>query len=525
MPPPASTDELLDRIRRSGLVPVDDLDFFVADLSDAPVGGWTPPDLLDKLVALNYLTLFQADQIAGGKYKGFVLGSYVILDKIGVGAMGQVFLAEHAAMRRLVALKVLPGPVAEDTVSRERFFREARAAAALNHPHIMRVFDLNREGRLLYLVMEFIEGLNLTDLVSKGGPLPVAAAVDYMRQVALGLQAAHEKGLVHRDIKPSNILVDRDGAVKILDLGLVRSEADVDSRLTAQYGNTILGTADYLAPEQAVDSSNVDIRADIYGLAATLYYLLAGHPMFPTGRTAQKLMWQQWKDPERITSLRPDVPEALADLIHRCLAKKRDDRPETPQVVIDALAEWSQTTPLNAEYLSPVPHRRWMNRADSTAMSSGVQLDSNSMKSGRLKTETRTNLPLPSISPTPRPVSTVFADRMRPVAVLNPPPSAHIKREPRSERRPTLPTANQAVDQATTTTVVEETSALPITQLLAREVIFRAVQPVSEPEIVMAAARPMLSQSPARMLALSIGLGLLIGAAVVGAASLTLWMK
>src|SRR5262249_26744384 len=158
----------------------------------------------------------------------------------------------------------------EDVVARERFFREARAAAALDHPNIVRVFDLCQEGRLLYLVMEYVDGLSLQALVSKRGPLDVMAAANYARQVAFGLQHAHSLGFVHRDIKPANLLLERTGVVKILDLGLVRSEADAATALTKQLDNkSILGTADYVAPEQAVDSSRVDIRADIYSLGAT----------------------------------------------------------------------------------------------------------------------------------------------------------------------------------------------------------------------------------------------------------------
>jgi serine/threonine-protein kinase len=212
--------------------------------------------------------------------------------------MGQVYLAEHITMRRLVALKVLPPYSFDDAVARERFFREARAAGTLDHPNVVRVYDLCQEGKLLFLVMEYVEGVSIQTVVSRHGPLPVAAACHYARQVAFGLQHAFELGFVHRDIKPANLLLDPQGVVKILDLGLVRSEAEVNVGLTKQLDNkSILGTADYVAPEQAVDSSRVDIRADVYALGATLYFMLAGRPLFPEGRTAQKLVWQQIKEP------------------------------------------------------------------------------------------------------------------------------------------------------------------------------------------------------------------------------------
>ena len=283
------------------------------------------------------ITRFHADKLAAGKYKGFQLGSYLILDQIGTGGMGQVYLAEHARMRRLVALKVLPVFSSDDMVARERFFREARAAGTLDHPNVVRVFDLCQEGKLLYLVMEYVEGVSLQAVVGRFGPLPVESACHYARQVAFGLQHAHELGFVHRDIKPANLLLDRLGVVKILDLGLVRSEADRDVGLTKQLDNKILGTADYVAPEQAVNSSDVDIRADLYSLGATLYFLLTGRTLFPEGRTAQKLVWQQIKDPIPVQRLRPEVSSELAVVVNRLLRKQPEERYSTPAEVFEAL--------------------------------------------------------------------------------------------------------------------------------------------------------------------------------------------
>ncbi len=367
MPPPATTPELIDRLRKSGLVPAPEMQAFLTDLRTGPVEP-DPVRVLDRLVEGHLLTRFQADRLGAGKYKGFVLGSYMILDRLGAGGMGQVFLAEHAAMRRFVALKVLPGNVYENDIARERFFREARAAATLDHPNIVRVFDMNREGKLLYLVMEYVEGVSLQAVVEKGGPRSAVAAASYAQQMAFGLQHAHERGLVHRDIKPGNTLVDRAGVARLLDLGLVRSESDGDSKLTSQLGGgrTILGTVDYLAPEQALDSSNVDIRADIYSLGATLYFLLAGHPVFPEGRAGQKLMWQQWRDPVPLDKVRPDVPPGLAAVVHRALAKKREERFQTPREMADALVPWAAglVPPDGALILAP-PYRPFLGRGAS----------------------------------------------------------------------------------------------------------------------------------------------------------------
>ena len=353
MPAPTSVPELIDRLRKSKLVPVDRLEGFLAALQTAG-GVPTPEALLGRLVVAGMITRFHADKLAAGKYKGFQLGDdrYLILDQLGRGGMGQVFLAEHAQMRRLVALKVLsPHAFENDPVARERFFREARAAGTLDHPNIVRVFDLCQDGKILFLVMEYVEGLNLQAMVTQFGPLDVAAACHYARQVAFGLRHAHEMGFVHRDIKPANLILERTGLVKILDLGLVRSEADAASGLTKQLDNrSILGTADYLAPEQAVDSSMVDARADIYSLGATLYFLLAGRPLFPEGRTAQKLVWQQIKDPVPLNRLRPEVPAALAGVVHRMLEKRPGDRFATAAEVFEALEPFDR-----ADVLPPDP--------------------------------------------------------------------------------------------------------------------------------------------------------------------------
>ncbi len=355
MNPPASAEDTARRVRESGVVAPADLDATLAGLS----GG---ADLLAALRAADLITPFQAERLAAGKYKGFLLGRYVILDKIGAGGMGQVYLAEHAEMRRLAALKVLPAHLFDHPAGRERFLREARTTAQLRHPNIVKVYDLDREGKLWFLAMEYVRGRDLAAVVRAGGPLSVATACAYALQVARGLDHAHGLGLVHRDIKPSNLLLDAAGVVRVLDLGLVRDEADTDSRLTAQYGGaSLLGTADYLAPEQALDASSVDGRADLYSLGATLYYLLSGRPVFEGGRAAQKLVWHQSRDPEPLDSLAPNVPAELARVVAKALSKRREDRHQTPAEFAEALYAFAGAPePLPADLAPAVPRRRWM---------------------------------------------------------------------------------------------------------------------------------------------------------------------
>jgi eukaryotic-like serine/threonine-protein kinase len=366
MPALTLVSEVLNRVRKSGLISTEDLNNFLADSVAAPIDE-DGRDLVDRLTEACYLTPFQADRILVGKYKGFHLGGYVILDQIGSGGMGQVFLAEHQTMRRLAAIKVLPLPSIDDTVARERFVREARAAAALNHPNIVKVFDLNREGKLLYLVMEYLEGVTLQHWVTKRGQLPVRGAVAVATQIALALQHAHDCSLVHRDVKPGNIVVDRSGLARLLDLGLARLDLEHESKLTGRVGSPILGTADYLAPEQAIDSHTVDIRADIYSLGATLYFMLAGNVLFPEGRTAQKLMWQQWREPTPITELNPQVPAALGAVVHQAIAKKREDRFQTPQEFAAALLPFGASGLVPpSELITSPPKRRWATRVVDT---------------------------------------------------------------------------------------------------------------------------------------------------------------
>nr|AAX07495.1 putative serine/threonine protein kinase [Gemmata sp. Wa1-1] len=238
----------------------------------------TAPDTATRLIQAGILTPFQAKLILQGKHKGFKLGPYRILNQIGAGGMGTVYLAEHAALRRRVALKVLPGKQALDPANVERFYQEARAAATLDHPNIVHAYDVACDRGTYFLVFEYIDGETLDRLLAVRGRLPVGQAVSYVVQAAAGLQHAHDKGVAHRDIKPANLLVGRDGIVKVLDLGLADFFEDSGTKLARTGG--AMGTTDYVSPEQLRGCANADHRADIYNLGATLYHLLTGQPPF-----------------------------------------------------------------------------------------------------------------------------------------------------------------------------------------------------------------------------------------------------
>jgi serine/threonine protein kinase len=363
MPAPATKEQYLELLRKSGLVEEPALRTYLEEQTAAGTLPNDPQQLGRALVRDGLLTRFQAEQLLTGKSKGFVLADkYKLLEHLGSGGMGHVYLCEHITMRRRVAIKVLPLAHANDESYLERFYREARAVAALDHPNIVRAHDIDHDGKLHFLVMEFVDGASLQEIVGRAGPLAINRAANYISQAAWGLQHAHEAGLVHRDIKPGNILVDRSGTVKVLDMGLARFFHD-DDNLSKRFDETVLGTSDYLAPEQTLDS-NVDIRADIYSLGATFYFCLTGQTIFGEGKTAQKLIWHQTRQPKPIRSLRPEVPEELAALIEqKMLAKDPAARFQLPAEVCAALAPWTQ------ELIGPPPEEE-MPRLSPAAASS-----------------------------------------------------------------------------------------------------------------------------------------------------------
>jgi eukaryotic-like serine/threonine-protein kinase len=261
---------------------------------------------------------------------------YRVLSLVGTGGMGAVYKAEHRLMERLVALKVINPTFLKNAAAVERFHREFKSAARLSHPNVVTAHDAERAGNLHFLVMEFVEGLPLDRLVEQAGPLPVARACHVIHQAALGLQHAHERGMVHRDIKPQNLMVGRKGQVKVLDFGLARLAADEDTSSTTE--GMILGTPDYIAPEQAANARSADIRSDIYSLGGTLYFALTGQPPFPKGSFVEKLTLHATREPEAIRSLRPDVPAELAEVLARMMAKDPSRRYQTPSEAAKDLA-------------------------------------------------------------------------------------------------------------------------------------------------------------------------------------------
>ena len=276
---------------------------------------------------------------------------YDVVGLIGKGGMGDVYQARHRMMDRTVALKVINRNLVRKREAVDRFHREVKAAAQLSHPNIVTAFDAEQAGDVHFLVMEFVDGTDLSDIIKERGTLSIDTACDYVRQVAIGLQHAHQRGMVHRDIKPQNLMVTEDGTVKILDFGLASLTPEVSADSDTMEGGSdltvagaIMGTPDFISPEQAEDARGADIRSDIYSLGGTLYYLLSGRPPFSEGSVTEKLKSHARAEPAPLESLRDDIPSELAVVAGKMMAKIPADRFQTPAEVAEALKSFAITT-------------------------------------------------------------------------------------------------------------------------------------------------------------------------------------
>jgi serine/threonine protein kinase len=336
----------LDVLRRFRLLETAQLE----ELSRGPTRPGDEPRVLARsLIDRGWLTPYQANQLLQGRGQELLLGSYVLLERIGEGGMGAVFKARNWKLGQVVALKLMREQRVNSTDAVKRFQREVRAAAQLDHPNIVRAWDADEVNGSHLLVMEFVAGIDLAKMVRTHGPLPVAQACEYIRQAALGLQHAFERGLVHRDIKPSNLFVTQDGAcVKILDFGLARlgeTEGEASSTTLTREG-AVMGTLDYIAPEQAIDSHQVDIRADLYSLGCTFYHLLTGKVPFPGGEALAKLLKHRIDEPTPLRQLRPEVPEAVSGVVRKLMAKLPTKRYQSPVELVITLQDLMRGQPV-----------------------------------------------------------------------------------------------------------------------------------------------------------------------------------
>jgi serine/threonine protein kinase len=338
-----------DRLRQSRLLTDAELDQAASRFGDD-----SPSQAIaEVLVKEGVLTAFQSRHVCGGDTQPLSLGQYRLLDELGRGGMGRVYKALHTIMDRVVAIKVISPDLISDPIAVEWFRREVRASTQLNHPNIVMAYDANEAEGLHFLVMEYVRGITLDNLVKKKGPLPIAHACALIRQAALGMQHAHEKGMVHRDIKPGNLLIPfveggqpSDVLVKILDFGLARLQGKTKGETIAVRGETgVLGTPDYIAPEQSRDIHAADIRSDLYSLGCVFYFALAGRVPFPGDNAMEKLIKHLMDQPEPPEKVRPEVPQEIATLVRRLMAKDPADRFQTPAELVQDLESWVEEHP------------------------------------------------------------------------------------------------------------------------------------------------------------------------------------
>ena len=348
--PDPAPEVFLQTLRRSRLLEGEHLDSVV---STAPEAVRTSSrKLAEYLIEVGELTHYQTEKLLGGRWRGLVVGAYHILAPLGRGGMGTVYLAKSLERPRvppyphfpLVALKVLPPKRArEEEKTLLRFRREMELGKHLNHPNITRTLDAGEHNGVHFIAMEFVPGQTLKQFVEKVGPLPVGEAARLFADVAAGLVHAHERGLIHRDLKPSNIMVTPEGGAKILDLGLallVDEALPEDPAIVGGEGY-ILGTMDYIAPEQTSDATNVGPRSDLYSLGCSIYYAVCGVPPFPGGSSHQKMKWHRTEAAPPSQMINPDVPAGFSLIIEQCMEKVPEKRPASGEAVRALLLPWS----------------------------------------------------------------------------------------------------------------------------------------------------------------------------------------
>lgn len=338
---PVSTPvNLVDKLLNTSVILAEDWQSLPGELQDELSSCQDSEVILTALINHHLLTEYQADRIRAGTTYGLVLGNYRVLDRLGAGGMAVVFKAEHMVMRRVVAIKVMPHSASLQSTLLSRFVTEMRTVAQLQHPNIVAAFDAGQTTPpdpdspvLHYIVMEYVPGQTLEDMVEERGRLALVKACDIVHQIASALAEANKHGLVHRDIKPSNILVTPEGQAKLLDFGLVHR---LGNNLTE--AGTMLGTMDYMAPEQSQDASRVDIRADLYGLGGTLYWCLTGQlPFSNKGNLHENLARRLTQAPPSVRTVRPEIPVELEAVVTRLMAVNPDDRYPKPQDLMRAL--------------------------------------------------------------------------------------------------------------------------------------------------------------------------------------------
>ncbi len=326
----SSINELIQVLKAAGII--SQSKFAELRSSASTIADEEVPTLnTSQLIELGCLTEFQASEVTNGRMQRLIVGEYVLLDRIGQGGMGQVFKARHCVMQRDVAIKFMI-PTRDEDESGRRFRREVQTASKLSHPNIVTALDAGQRDGVSYLVMEYVDATNLTKLIRSRGPMSIERTLNCALQAAAGLEYSHQKGVIHRDVKPSNLLLTADDDLKILDMGLARIQPPISSmptefeeeELTGQ--GQLLGTIDFMAPEQALDPRNADKRADIYSLGCTVYFLLTGEPPYHGDSVTTRIVAHRESPIPALHEMRPDVPAELEQCFVRMMAKDVKDR-------------------------------------------------------------------------------------------------------------------------------------------------------------------------------------------------------
>ena len=341
--------QFVKHLADSGLMSADEIASIEKSLPPEKLSPDDAQEFARELIRRKKLTAFQAQNVYRGKALDLVLGNYVLLDELGKGGMGQVFKAEHRRMKRVVAVKVISQAAMKSPDAVKRFHREVEAAAKLSHPNIVAAFDADKARDVHFMVMEYVEGSDLATLVRKQGPLSAGKAIDCIAQAARGLEHAHSQGVVHRDIKPANLLIDREGNVKILDMGLARIDESLSGAAGTASGLTqsgsIMGTVDFMSPEQAAQHEVCRPSRDIYSLGCSLHYLVTSRPVYTGETMMEKLLAHREQPIPSLTASNPELPAALDDVFSRMVAKNAQERYQTMGEVLRDLAKVAAGAP------------------------------------------------------------------------------------------------------------------------------------------------------------------------------------
>ncbi len=347
---PQNSPEFLSLLQKSGLLTSDQIRHALAQLQLPD--NISARDCAAAFVAARFITPFQAERIIEGRYRGLVIGSWRIREMLGFGGMGCVYIADAPGASDKVAIKVLAGQHAVDNGMLTRLQLEARAGMKLRHPGIIQTRQLESTGPVHFLVMQLIRGISLHELVALQGPQAPEVVCDFGMQVAEALHYAHLEGVIHRDIKPANFLIEPDGRIYVLDFGLamLQDNAEDEFTLSMVFGHDCLGTPDYIAPEQSLDSRSIDARADVYSLGATLFVALTGRVPFPQKSTKAKLESRRSQAPRRVTDVNPAIPQEISDVIFRAMARDPDDRYANAREMADALRPFARRKPVSFDF-------------------------------------------------------------------------------------------------------------------------------------------------------------------------------